>query len=73
MDFYKELFGEQKCDVSSMDFLFKDLPKLNTEQQKELDSFGRYMNCQKQFSNFMLLKPLVLMDFRQNFINIFGK
>ncbi len=38
MDFYKELFGEQKCDVSSMDFLFKDLPKLNTEQQKELDS-----------------------------------
>lgn len=38
MNFYKDLFGEQKCDVSSMDFLFKDLPKLNTEQQKELDS-----------------------------------
>ncbi len=38
MDFYKELFGEQKCDVSSMASLFKDLPKLNTEQQKELDS-----------------------------------
>lgn len=38
MNFYKDLFGEQKCDVSSMIFLFKDVPKLNTEQQKELDS-----------------------------------
>ncbi len=37
IDFYKKKFGEQNCDVSSMDFLFKDITKLNSEQKKELD------------------------------------
>lgn len=37
-NFYEELFGAQKCDISCIDLLLNGIPKLNDEQRKELDS-----------------------------------